>query len=210
MICQPPTRERNAAHRYAALLLSALLLYGCASSSQITATTVLPPAVTAPHPGSALLWLDEEFRSANSRPNAHTSIALGAAQSAAFSQIFTAMLAELTVVAERPEQLAPGQLLIRPRLREVQVAAPSETYLNVYEVWFKYSLQFYDDQLELLDEWFMPAYGKTPDNFMLARSSAIERATDTALRDVGAKLLIDFHRIPALEQWRYQQREQQP
>jgi hypothetical protein len=184
----------------ATLLLA--ILGGCASVSQITPLTTLPTPVIAPLDGAATLLLDEAFRTETRTPNKSTQIELGAAHSAAFTTVFRALIADLSVVEDLPESLANGQIMIRPRLREVQVAAPSETYLNVYEVWLKYSLQFYDDQLQLIDEWFMPAYGKTPDNFMLARSSAIERASDTALRDVGAKLLIDFQRIPSLAQWR--------
>jgi len=47
----------------------------------------------------------------------------------------------------------------------------------------------------------MPAYGKTPDVFMSSKEKAIEQATIIALRDAGAKLLLDFYRIPALNQW---------
>ena len=43
----------------------------------------------------------------------------------------------------------------------------------------------------------MPAYGKTPDAFMASKSSAIEEAAVIALRDAGAKLMLDFYRIPA-------------
>ncbi len=188
------------------VLLSVLLVAaGCASVTSVTPTTALPTPVAEPHPGSAVLLLDEQFRGEQRNPNAATQIDLGAAHSAAFATVFNALIEQLIVADELPESLANGEILIRPRLREVQVAAPSETYLNVYEVWLKYSLQLYNDQLEVIDEWFMPAYGKTPDNFMLSRGNAIQRATDTALRDIGAKLLIDFHRIPSLAQWRSSQ-----
>jgi hypothetical protein len=36
---------------------------------------------------------------------------------------------------------------------------------------------------------------------MLSRSTAIELATEVALRDVGAKLILDFYRIPAIYGW---------
>jgi len=47
----------------------------------------------------------------------------------------------------------------------------------------------------------MPAYGKTPDSFMASKTGAIEQAAITALRDAGAKLLLDFYRIPAVYAW---------
>jgi hypothetical protein len=47
----------------------------------------------------------------------------------------------------------------------------------------------------------MPAYGKTPDSFMLSKTNAIEEATVIALRDAGAKLMLDFYRIPSVYNW---------
>ena len=83
----------------------------------------------------------------------------------------------------------------------MQVSTPSDTYLNVYEVWIKYSLDIADADGEQIDSWFMPAYGKTPDSFMLSKSNAIEEAAVIALRDAGAKLLLDFYRIPSVYNW---------
>ena len=201
--------KRFSGHRCAALL-ACVLVQGCATTTRFAPAASVPTPVVAALPGSAVLWLDDSFRSEQRSPNKNTTIELGAAQTNTFATLFGALIAELSVVDSAPPQLAAGQIMIRPRLREVQIAAPSETYLTVYEVWFKYSLQFYNDQLELIDEWFMPAYGKTPDNFMLSRSTAIERATTTALRDVGAKLLIDFPRIPSLAGWRQHNVAEQP
>ncbi len=183
-------------------MLLVLLLQGCAGVTRLAPPSSAPAPVVASEPGAAVLWFDEEFRTDQRSPNKNTTIDLGQAQTTTFTTLFAALITDLTVVDSKPEQLASGEIMIRPRLREVQIAAPSETYLNVYEVWLKYSLQFYNNQLELVDEWFMPAYGKTPDNFMLSRSKAMARATDTALRDAGAKLIIDFPRIPALGRWR--------
>jgi len=53
----------------------------------------------------------------------------------------------------------------------------------------------------LITNWFMPAYGKTPDSFMADKEKAIEQATVIALRDAGAKLMLDFYRIPAINDW---------
>ena len=52
----------------------------------------------------------------------------------------------------------------------------------------------------------MPAYGKTPDAFMYSKSEAIEEASIIALRDAGAKLMLDFYRIPAIYGWMMEQK----
>ena len=96
--------------------------------------------------------------------------------------------------------------MIIPSVREVQVSTPSENYLNVFEVWIKYSLEIQTADGETIDSWFMPAYGKTPDAFMASKSRAIEEASIIALRDAGAKLMLDFYRIPAIYGWMMEQK----
>ncbi|MBT8058264.1 MAG: hypothetical protein KJO33_01640, partial [Gammaproteobacteria bacterium] len=97
-------------------------------------------------------------------------------------------------------------LVIIPSVREVQLSSPSESYLNVYEVWIKYSLDIETADGVPIDSWFLPAYGKTPHSYLLSRSKAIQEASVVALRDAGAKLMLDFFRIPAIYGW-MQQRE---
>jgi len=74
-------------------------------------------------------------------------------------------------------------------------------------VWIKYNLDIETPDGEPIDSWFMPAYGKTPDSMMLSRSSAITSASTVALRDAGAKLLLDFFRIPSVYGWMERQKE---
>ncbi len=100
--------------------------------------------------------------------------------------------------------------MIIPAVREVQLSTPSDSYLNVYEVWIKYNLDIETADGEPIDSWFLPAYGKTPDSYLLSRSVAIEAAAVVALRDAGAKLMLDFFRIPALYGWMQQQSETVP
>jgi hypothetical protein len=105
-------------------------------------------------------------------------------------------------VVTTKEEATPGaDLVITPSVQEVQLSTPNQSYLNVYEVWIKYSLDIETADGVPIDRWFMPAYGKTPDSVLLSRSRAIEGATVVALRDAGAKLLLDFYRIPAIHVW---------
>jgi hypothetical protein len=94
--------------------------------------------------------------------------------------------------------------VITPSVRETQLSTPSESYLNVYEVWIKYSLDIETADGVPIDSWFLPAYGKTPSSYLLSRTTAIEQATIVALRDAGAKLMLDFYRIPAIYGWMQQ------
>ena len=94
-----------------------------------------------------------------------------------------------------------ADLVITPAVREVQLSSPSDSYQTVFEVWIKYSLNISTADGVPIDSWFLPAYGKTPYSYLFSRSKAIEEATIMALRDTGAKLMLDFFRIPAINGW---------
>ena len=113
----------------------------------------------------------------------------------------------MQIVNSKAEAPPGTDLVIIPSVQEVQLSTPNQSYLNVYEVWIKYRLDIETADGVPIDSWFLPAYGKTPDSVMLSRSRAIEGATVVALRDAGAKLLLDFYRIPALHVW-IEQRQQ--
>jgi hypothetical protein len=124
------------------------------------------------------------------------------------TKAFRGLFAKVNVVS--PDQpIGPDtDLVVTPSVQQVQLSSPSQSYLNVYEVWIKYSLEIATADGVAIDSWFLPAYGKTPYSFMLSRSNAIETATIIALRDAGAKLILDFYRIPAIYGW-LQQREKE-
>jgi hypothetical protein len=123
------------------------------------------------------------------------------------SKAFRGLFREVEVLSARAQLGPDTDIVITPSVLEVQLSTPSDSYLNVYEVWIKYNLDIESADGEAIDSWFMPAYGKTPDSFMLSRTEAIKEATIVALRDAGAKLLLDFFRIPSVYSWMERQRD---
>ena len=101
----------------------------------------------------------------------------------------------------RLEQYHYHYVLVVPEVEEVQLATPTETKLNVYEVWLKYNLKVYDGRGQPIADWLMSAYGKTQNRTLESDSDALNQATVTALRDAGARLVIGFHRVPEIRQW---------
>jgi hypothetical protein len=157
--------------------------------------------VAEPRELSAVIVMDEEFRSYQGN-NEKTRIDIGSAWIC--SQAFRGLFAQVEVVSSR-KVAGPGvDLVIIPSVREVQLSTPTDSYLNVYEVWIKYDLAIETADGVPIDTWFLPAYGKTPYSYMLSWSSAIEEAAIIALRDAGAKLMLDFFRIPAIHGWMQQ------
>ena len=111
---------------------------------------------------------------------------------------FAGLFEDLRVVSSRTEDKFGADLVIIPSVMQVQISTPTDSYLNVYEVWIKYNLEIETADGVPIDSWFLPAYGKTPYSYMLSRNGAIEEAAVVALRDAGAKLMLDFFRIPAI------------
>jgi hypothetical protein len=186
------------------LLVAMALLSGCTSNVQVVGQ--FPEMVAQPRDISAVLVMDKEFRSYVAHPNSKTSIQLGAAQVDLLSKAFKGLFAEVKVVSSKEQSGTDTDLVIIPSVREVQLSTPSESYLNVYEVWSKYNLDIETSHDVPIDSWFLPAYGKTPHSYLLSRSKAIDEATVIALRDAGAKLMLDFFRIPAIHGWMLQQK----
>lgn len=182
-----------------------LLLSGCSSSSSVTVDQEFPTVLAVPKPVSASIVFDESFSTYLAQSNEKTQIALGTAQVKLLRNAFTGLFEEVEFVSSKEQITSTNGLVIIPSVREVQVSTPSDNYLNVFEVWIKYNLDIETADGETIDSWFMPAYGKTPDAFMASKSSAIEDAAVIALRDAGAKLMLDFYRIPAIYGWMMEQ-----
>jgi len=191
---------------FAALFILSILS-GCSSSASVQLTTDFPQVLAKPKPLSAAVVFDPSFATYIAQPNAKTVIDMGAAQVRLLRNAFAGLFGRLEFVASREEITIDNAMVIIPSVREVQVSTPSENYQNVFEVWIKYNLDLETTEGNSIDSWFMPAYGKTPDAFMASKSEAIEQAAIIALRDAGAKLMLDFYRISSVNNWVTEEQE---
>ena len=204
------TAHQTTSHSATKLLLALitlLILAGCSSSASVQINRSFPSVLAEPKPIAASIVLTEEFSNYVAQPNDKTVIDLGLAQVQVMKNTFAGLFNKVEFITNTDQITTDNGLIITPSVREVQVSTPSDNYLNVFEVWIKYNLDIADSSGEPIVSWFMPAYGKTPDAFMASKSKAIEEASIIALRDSGAKLMLDFYRIPAIYGWlREQQR----
>jgi len=189
------------------LILLLAMLAGCSSTTNLEIQQDFPDVVFEPRDYHAAIVIPAEFRSYQARPNEVTFIDIGEAQVVLLGKAFRGLFKRVDVLNARADLHPETDIVIVPSVLEVQLSTPSESYLNVYEVWIKYNLDIESGTGEPIDSWFMPAYGKTPDSFMLSRSEAIKEATIVALRDAGAKLVLDFFRIPSVHSWMERQRD---
>tara|TARA_B100000768_G_scaffold25745_1_gene23734 strand:- start:2746 stop:3360 length:615 start_codon:yes stop_codon:yes gene_type:complete len=183
------------------LFAGLMFLASCSSTAIVEIDTSFPAVLSQPKLLSAVIVFDDEFVSYVGKPNENTSVSIGKAQVDLLKNAFSGLFTTIEFESSIDNLNTDSGIIITPSVQQIQVSTPSEHYLNVFEVWIKYNLKIETADGRLIANWFMPAYGKTPDVFMSSKEKAIEQATIIALRDAGAKLLLDFYRIPALNQW---------
>jgi hypothetical protein len=183
------------------LFAGLMFLASCSSTAIVEIDTSFPAVLSQPKVLSAVIVFDDEFVSYVGKPNENTSVSIGKAQVDLLKNAFSGLFTTIEFESSIDNLNTDSGIIITPSVQQIQVSTPSEHYLNVFEVWIKYNLKIETADGRLIANWFMPAYGKIPDVFMSSKEKAIEQATIIALRDAGAKLLLDFYRIPALNQW---------
>ncbi|MEJ2417586.1 MAG: hypothetical protein P8Y45_11785 [Exilibacterium sp.] len=194
------------------LLVSALLgLVGC-TNSLVVEGKFPPPHVDKVPLTMGVLYPDEFRRYTYKEESSDRSkwvIASGDAQVQLFSTVLSSMFEQLVVVEtippESPEN--PPDLILSPSINEFQYAVPRETKVNVFEVWIKFNLRVYDQEGELVADWILPAYGKTPSAFLKSKEEAMNEAVVVALRDIGASLSLGFSHVPEIKAWLEQQQQ---
>ena len=183
------------------LFAGLMFLASCSSTAIVEIETSFPAVLSQPKLLSAVIVFDDEFVNYVGKPNENTSVSIGKAQVDLLKNAFSGLFTTIEFESSIDNLNTDSGIIITPSVQQIQVSTPSEHYLNVFEVWIKYNLKIETADGRLIANWLMPAYGKTPDVFMSSKEKAIEQATIIALRDAGAKLLLDFYRIPALNQW---------
>lgn len=182
-----------------ALTLTALLA-GCATHVEVAGQ--FPTPVTRRLPVSVTLVLEPAFRAyrlAVTEPN-EVSLAVGESQADLFRTVAGAMFRGL----ETADALAPPaatDLILLPRVEEVQIATPTETQLKIFEVWVRYRLYLYDAAGNAIADWPLAAYGKTPSRMFESAGDALNQAGIMALRDAGAALITGFTEAPGVSAW---------
>ncbi|MFZ5654877.1 MAG: hypothetical protein ACOY42_10870 [Pseudomonadota bacterium] len=189
--------------RRGALLIALALaaaLAGCATQVEVSGT--FPAPVTRRLPVSVTLVLEPDFRAYRlevTEPN-EISLALGESQAELFRTVTGAMFRELQVGSAATPPAATDLILV-PRVEDVQIATPTETQLKIFEVWVRYRLQLLDRAGNPVADWSLAAYGKTPSRMLESAGDALHQASIMALRDAGAALITGFTQAPGVAAW---------
>ena len=130
------------------------------------------------------------------------NIASGQSHVELFNAVLPAMFDEVVVVGSLEEAEMLGvDAIFAPAIEEFQLALPSKTKLDVYEVWIKYNMRLMAADGEYIADWVLTSYGKTPTESMRSAESAINDAAVVALRDLASSFSLSFTQVPEVRDW---------
>ena len=185
------------------LISTCLILTGCTQSLVLEAESDVPVPLVTKLPLNMGVYYEDSFsnyiyeENTEDRPN--WSIKLGTSQVDLFNQILPSMFQQVTPVTGTHEPSYDGVLV--PEVQEVQFALPEETKTPLYEAWLKYQVHLYDQDGAVIVSWPVTGYGKSSTEFMKGRDEGLQTAINSAFRDIGAKLSINFSRVPEIRNW---------
>jgi len=189
------------------MLFLATTLAACTSSLNMKVESEIPTPLANQLPLNMGIFYDEQFSAytytedSSERPN--WSIDSGASQVAMFDQVLPSMFKTVTRISAPPSPGTSYQVdgILAPQIEEMQFSLPSETKMDLYEVWIKYKIGLYDNRGEHLIDIPLIAYGKSSTEFLQGRDKALQAAMDVALRDGGARMALGFQKDEGVKQW---------
>ena len=187
------------------LIFACLIIFsGCSNNLTIKGNYPRPLVKSLPFNVGAVF--DENFTtykySEESKDRSNWKINLGQAQTKLFTTILPAMFNKMDLLDTVGNNAAGDiDLVIVPSVTDFQYNVPDETNISMFEVWLKYNIKVYEPSGELIADWIMTAYGKTPSYFIQTDDSALNLTINVALRDAGANLSLTFVRVPEIRAW---------
>ena len=122
----------------------------------------------------------------------------------AWDAVLGGMFENLVHLQSKPDPESVNHVVdavLIPHVEELQYAIPTQTNIKVYEIWMRYRFELVTSSGEPIADWLMSAYGKTPTAFMQSDEAAVNLAAVMALRDAGANFVVNFNRVPDVQQW---------
>jgi hypothetical protein len=195
-------------------LLAGALLLLCGCANKVVVKGDFPTPVLQKLPYTIGVYYTPEFRGhefydeANNREETDWLVSTGSAQVEMYNTLLPGMFEKVVLLNELPrrdrvEAVAEEQVdvVLVPHVAELQYSIPSHTKINVFEIWMRYRYELYARDGELLADWTMTSYGKTPTAFLQSPEAAVNLAAVVALRDAGANFAMNFTKVPEVKLW---------
>ena len=194
------------------LLLCLSLLGACANNVVVKGN--FPQPVLNKMPYTIGVYYDPEFRNheffdeATTREETDWLVRTGEAQVDMYNTLLPGMFQKVVMLNDIPRRdrvdvVGEEQVdaVLVPHVAELQYSIPSHTKINVFEIWMRYRYELYAPDGELLADWTMTSYGKTPTAFLQSAEAAVNLAAVVALRDAGANFAMNFSNVPEVKMW---------
>lgn len=188
------------------LLLS--LAAGCSSSINLqVGGEKLPTPLASQIPLTLGVHYNDNFRNyifkENSEAREDWTIDYQQPRLTLFDQILPTMFQTVESITDikAPGASAGLDVILEPDVIETQVALPEETHSDNYEAWIKYGIKLYQPDGEVISEWQLTGYGRSPDTMFTSKQQGLNAAINLALRDIGARFVLDFRKAPGVREW---------
>ncbi len=190
--------------------LTALVLLSACGAKQVVVQGQFPSPLMDRLPLTLGVWYMEDFAKheffdeSKSKKESDWIVKTGEAQVRMWDTLLSGMFENLVHMQAKPDPDTMNQVVdavLIPHIEELQYAIPTHTNIKVYEIWFRYRFELVTPRGDPIAEWSMTAYGKTPTAFMQSDEAAVNLAAVMALRDAGANFVVNFARVPDVQQW---------
>lgn len=178
-------------------LFAACAAIGGCSTMRLEARPNIPQPVIARLPFAVGLYVPIDFANytyKGERYGFNWEVALGAAQNEGVTRLLTAMFERVVPVDDvaTARQKDPAiRAVLEPMLEEYSFVTPRDAGTPFYAVSLKYRVSVYTPDGRLAESWPFTGYGIVPSTGMSAQKP-LARATAMAMRDAGAKLVVEF------------------
>ena len=189
-----------------AALLGLTFLVGCGVST-VTIEGSFPTPNISKLPLNVAVYYDQSLRDfaymEYSEIGAEEfNVKSGQSHIALFNAVLPAMFDGVVVIDSLDDAVAAEvDAVFTPLIEEFQLALPTKTKLDVYEVWIKYNMRLATAEGDYIADWVLTSYGKTPTETFRSTEAAINDAAVVALRDLASSFSLSFAQVPEVRDW---------
>lgn len=196
-------RARKCRLLFATTFAAVLVGIGGCGPVQLVANSRIPTPLVVKLPVTVALFMPQQFAQyvhKEERWGTDWNIDIGKAQSDAMSQLMNAMFDKVIVVDSVAAGGAMGAgvtAILEPSVEEYAFVTPRDAGSPFFAVSIKYRVNVYTPDGKLADSWGFTGYGTSPAGG-LSNTEPLQNATALAMRDAGAKLVVEFRDQPVV------------